>query len=174
MIERFTGDDADLIIEDRWPHSYNEDQIIASARHHREVVAAEISGVAQPYLNAARTEADTANAGMFAQAVVTKTADHMHLADQSALRHSTVAEHLDTFATAIINAKNRINGAVSTFTADWAKAPQLAQANNWYQHEYNSYRTQLVEAGRASVTAALSDLTAAHDTCSTVLQAALD
>lgn len=174
MIDRLTGDDADLIIEDRWPHSYNEDQIIASAQHHRDVVAAELSFAAQPHLVAAHTEADTVNAGVFAQAVAIKTADHMRLADQSAQRHIAVAEHLETFAAAVTGTKYRINTAVLTFTAEWAKAPQLAQANSWYQHDYNGYRTQLVEAGRASVTAAINDLTAAHDTCSTVLQAALD
>ncbi|MBU8820339.1 hypothetical protein KL864_31145 [Mycolicibacterium goodii] len=174
MIERLTGDDADLIIEDRWPDRYNEDRIIASARHHRDVVAAELSETAQPHLKNAHTEALDANDGAFAEAVATKTARHMHSADQSALRHLAVAEHLEAFAAAVTTAKTRINTAVLTFTDEWAKAPQLAQANNWYQHDYNRYRTQLVETGRASVSAALDELAAAHTTCSTVLQAALD
>lgn len=174
MIERLTGDDADLIIEDRWPHRYNEDQITASATHHRDVIAATLNSAAQPHLQHARTEAQTANAGLLAQAVETKTQDHLRASVDSELRHRAIADHLDAFAAAVVTAKTRINGAATTFTSEWAKAPELAKANNWYQHEYNTYRSQLVNAGRDTVTAALHELTVAHEECTKVLQSALD
>ncbi|MGJ6127154.1 hypothetical protein QN239_31705 [Mycolicibacterium sp. Y3] len=174
MIERLTGEDADLIIEDRWPQRYDEDQIIASASHHRDVIAATLSAAAQPQLQTARTEAQTANAGVFAEAVATKTGSHLRASEDSEIRHRLIADQLDAFAAAIVGAKNQINGASTTFTSEWAKAPELAKANNWYQHEYNAYRSQLVNAGRATVTAALHQLTEAHQACSTTLLTALD
>lgn len=174
MIEPATGDDADLIIENRWPCSYDEDQIIASARHHRDVVADALSSHAKPYLQAAHREATDANTGRLAQACATKTFDHIRAADDSAQRHRDIADHLDTFAAAIIESKQRINDAVQTFTADWAKAPQLGQSNNWYQHELNRYRSQLVDTGRKTVAQALQSLTEAHCRCSALLKTALD
>jgi hypothetical protein len=163
MIERLTGDDADLIIENRWPGSYNEDQIIASARHHRDVVAEVLSA-----------EALDANTGRFAQACATKTFDHIRVADDSAQRHRDVADQLEAFAATVVESKQRINDAVHTFTADWAKAPQLGQSNNWYQHDLNRYRSHLVDTGRATVTQALQSVTEAHCRCCALVKTALD
>jgi hypothetical protein len=173
MIERLTGDDADLIIENRWPCSYNEDKIIASARHHRDVVADALSAHAKPHLQIAHREAIDANAGRFAQASATKTFDHIRVADDSAQRHRDVADHLDALAATVIESKHRINDAVHTFIADWAKAPQLDQSKNWCQHDLNRYRSQLVDTGRATVTQALQSLTEAYCRCSTLLKTVL-
>ena len=174
MIERLAGDDADLIIENRWPQDYDEDKVIASASHHRDVVAVAISVGAQPHLQAARAEATDANAGMLADASATRTAGHLRLADNSTLRHRAIAEHLESFAGTIVSSKNQINGAAQTFTSEWAKAPQLVSVNGWFQHDLNRYRSQLVDNGRATVTAALEALTTAHRECSTALHGALD
>jgi ABC-type transporter Mla subunit MlaD len=174
MIERLTGDDADIIIETRWPCRYNEDQIIASARHHRDVVADTLNGHAKPYLQIAHREATDANTGRFAQASATKIFDHIRVVDDSMQRHHDIADQLEAFAATVVESKQRINEAVHTFTADWAKAPQLGQSNNWYQHELNRYRSQLVDTGRATVTQALQSLAEAHWRCSTLLKTALD
>lgn len=174
MIDRLSGQDADLIIENRWPYAYNEDKISDSARHHREEVAGALSTQAAPHLKKAHREATDNNEGIFAQASATKTLEHLRIVDDATRRHLDVADQLDAFAGAVTSSKQRINDAVHTFTSDWAKAPQLARANNWYQHDLNRYRTQLVDTGRATVTRALSDLTEAHNQCSTALQTALD
>lgn len=174
MIDRLSGDDADLIIENRWPSAYDEDKISESARHHREEVAAALSTQAAPHLQDAHREATNNNEGLLAQASATKTREHLRTVDDSTRRHLDIADHLDAFAAAVTGAKQRINGAVHTFTSDWAKAPQLSQANNWYQNDLSRYRTQLVDTGRATVTQALSDLADAHSQCSTALQTALD
>jgi hypothetical protein len=174
MIERLGGDDADLIIENRWPGSYDEDQIIASARHHRDVVAKVLSAEVKPYLQIAHRETVDANTGRFAQACATKTFDHIRVADDSAQRHRDVADQLEAFAATVVESKQRINDAVHTFTADWAKSPQLGQSNNWYQHDLNRYRAHLVDTGHTTVTQALQSLTEAHCRCSTLLKTALD
>lgn len=174
MIERRQGEDADLIIEDKWPHRYNEDKLLASAVHHRQVVAEALDTEANPELVTAHNEATNHNAGDLAQAVATKTRIHLRETELSTARHQVIATELESFAETVISSKNRINQAVDTFTSDWAQAGHLAKINNWYQHEYNGYRTQLIDTGRSTVAAALHDLTAADGKCLATLNAALD
>ena len=174
MIERKNGEDADLIIEDRWPYRYDEDKLLASAEHHRKIVAVALDSAARPALQSCHDEAVTHNAGHVAQAAVKKTLTHLRATDVSTARHLRIADELDTFAAAVISGKTRINQAADTFTSQWAQATVLAKANNWYQHEYNSYRTQLIETGRATVDAALHDISTADDSCMHTLRSALD
>jgi hypothetical protein len=120
--------------------------------HHRDIVADTLNTHAKPYLQIAHREAADANAGRFAQSSATKTLEHTRVVDDSAQRHRDIADHLDTFAATVIESKQRINDAVHTFTAYWAKAPQLGHSNNWYQRDLNRYRSQLVNTGRKTVT----------------------
>lgn len=162
MIDRHRGEDADLIIEQRWPDPYNEDQLQAVAQEHREQ-AQVISNDARPHLVAAHHEATTRNAGALADRSAEVTQDHIGDNECSEARHLQIANEVESFAKIVISSKNQINGAVDTFTAAWAQAPQLARENNWYQHDYNKYRSELVRAGRDTVTSALSDLFRAHE-----------
>lgn len=173
MIDRLSGQDADLIIENRWPYAYNEDKISDSARHHREEVAAALSTQAIPHLQSAHREAKEKIEGLLADASAAKAIEHLRITEESTRRHLDIADHLDEFAGAVTSSKQRINDAVHTFTSDWAKAPQLSRANNWYQHDLSRYRTQLVDTGRATVTQALSDLAEAHTKCLNAVGGAL-
>ena len=172
MINRPPGDDADLIIETRWPTAYDEDKLKSTAAHHRAQQAIATHDVA-PHLDAAHTETVQNMAGRLATKARNTMAKHVKANADNVDRHDVCATEIEALADAVRTAKTRIIGAVDTFTAMWADAPEVARRNNWHQLQYNDYRTRLINDGRDTVTHALSELAATHQSSRKTIHTAL-